>query len=70
MKIEALKSNEDFKKTMQLAAELKITFYDASYLRTATENKLTLITEDVELRKKANRMKLTTISADQFLGEK
>jgi len=60
MNIEDIKSNEDFTKTMQLSTELKTTFYDASYLHTAKKNELTLITEDTELREKANKIDIRT----------
>nr|MDO8098519.1 type II toxin-antitoxin system VapC family toxin [Candidatus Njordarchaeota archaeon] len=38
-----------------VAAEMKITFYDASYAYQANKNHLKLITEDAELLKKVNK---------------
>jgi predicted nucleic acid-binding protein len=38
-----------------IAAEMKITFYDASYAYQAHKNNMTLITEDNELLKKADK---------------
>lgn len=70
MRVELVESSEGFMEVMQLSTELKITFYDASYLYIAKKNRLTLITEDVELKEKAERMNLTAISVGQLLSEK
>jgi len=42
-------------KILDTATKLKLTFYDASYLRYAKENKLTLVTEDSALIDKADQ---------------
>jgi predicted nucleic acid-binding protein len=51
-----------------IAAEMKITFYDASYAYQAHKNNLTLITEDAELLKKvgkyANASRLDVLSIE------
>jgi predicted nucleic acid-binding protein len=51
-----------------IAAQMKITFYDASYAYQAHKNNLTLITEDAELLKKVSKYtnvsRLDTISIE------
>jgi predicted nucleic acid-binding protein len=51
-----------------MAAEMKITFYDASYAYQAHKNNLTLISEDAELLKKvgkyANASRLDALSIE------
>jgi len=69
MKVEPVETKA-FMEVMQLSTELKITFYDASYLHIAKKNKFTLITEDAELKEKANKVNLTAISVGQLLSEK
>ncbi|MHA1722006.1 MAG: type II toxin-antitoxin system VapC family toxin, partial [Candidatus Baldrarchaeia archaeon] len=39
-------SRKSVKRTMEIAREKKMTFYDASYVQLAEENNLTLITAD------------------------
>ncbi|MHA1596080.1 MAG: type II toxin-antitoxin system VapC family toxin [Candidatus Asgardarchaeia archaeon] len=39
-------SHKSIKRTMEIAREMEMTFYDASYVQLAEENKLTLITAD------------------------
>jgi len=69
MRVELVETGEDFMEVMRLSTELKITFYDASYLYMAKKNNLTLITEDVELKGKAKGITLAVISVSQFLNQ-
>lgn len=69
LRIEEIESSEDFKEAMKLATELKITFYDASYLHLAKNKGLILVTEDKELSKKAGKTNIKTITVDEFLEE-
>jgi len=55
MKIEKLNTEEDVAEAMKLATKLKLTFYDSSYLYVAKKLNLTLITEDMELKNKAEK---------------
>lgn len=64
---EKIVSSEDFKRTMMLATNLNLTFYDAAYLQTAKNNKLILVTEDKELNKKAEKTNIKTITVDELL---
>lgn len=43
----------DLTKTLEMACENRITFYDASYIVTAEDAEATLVTEDKKLRKTA-----------------
>lgn len=60
-------SAEDFKDVMRLATELKLTFYDASYLHVAKERGLPLATEDEELRDKAERAGFEAVAASELM---
>jgi len=68
-KVDKVESSEDFERTMRLATELKLTFYDAVYLYIARSKGLTLITEDKELCSKARRVKIKAIRVDELLRE-
>jgi len=65
--MERVESNEDFKDAMRLAINLKITFYDASYLQIAKSRKLTLVTEDKKLSEKAKKANIRTITVNELL---
>lgn len=67
IKIEKVESDEDFKEALKLAADLKITFYDASYLEIAKARRLSLVTEDKELREKAKKANIRTITVHELL---
>ena len=67
MKIEKIDSSEDFMEAMKLATQLKLTFYDASYLYVARRKGLTLVTEDDELYKKAKENDIKVIKASAFV---
>ena len=56
IKLENIASAEEFKEVMKLAAELKLTFHDASYLQVAKRMGIPLVTEDKELLEKAKKM--------------
>ncbi|MCD6368541.1 MAG: type II toxin-antitoxin system VapC family toxin [Thermoproteales archaeon] len=63
-----IESPQDFKDTMKLATKLKLTFYDASYLQAAKKMKTPLVTEDNELRKKAEKAGVKAITVNQLLN--
>lgn len=67
LKIEKLTSKTDFKDAMKLAATLKLTFYDASYLHIAKSRKLTLVTEDMKLHEKAKHVNIESLTVTQLL---
>jgi len=67
LRIEKIKSEADFKETMELAATLKLTFYDASYLYVAKSKKLTLVTDDKELNEKAKQANIESKTVNQLL---
>lgn len=52
---------------MKHATELKLTFYDASYLHVAKSKGLTLVTEDKELSEKAKRINIKAITVSELL---
>lgn len=55
-KIERLScGQEDFERILLIAEKERVTFYDASYIYFAVENKLELATEDKERRAKAQK---------------
>jgi len=66
-KNERIKSSGDIRGVMNLAIELKITFYDASYLYTAKSKKAILITEDRELADKAKHAGIEAIDVTKLL---
>ena len=49
-------SHKSIKRTMEIAREMEMTFYDASYVQLAEENKLTLITADEKQLEKSKDM--------------
>lgn len=55
MNVENLETKEDLAGVMELAVRLKLTFYDASYLYMAKKLNLILVTEDEELKRKAEK---------------
>jgi len=67
MHIKGLGSSEDFGRTIKLAAELELTFYDASYLYVANSCGLTLVTENEEFMDKAKRVNIKTITVSELL---
>jgi predicted nucleic acid-binding protein len=67
LRIEGIESSEDFKGVMKLATDLKLTFYDASYMYLAKNKDFTLVTEDKELSKKAEETNIKTITVNEFL---
>ena len=50
-----------------LALELSLPFYDASYIYIARRMGLTLITDDVEMRDKAAKLGVKTLTTVEFL---
>jgi len=60
--MERIESDEDFRGAMKIAIDLKLTFYDASYLQIAKSKSLTLVTEDKELSEKAKKANIKTIT--------
>ncbi len=50
-----------------LALELSLPFYDASYIYIARRMGLTLLTDDVEMRDKAAKLGVKTLTAVEFL---
>jgi len=67
IKLENIESAEEFKEVMKLAAELKLTFYDASYLQVAKRMGIPLVTEDKELLEKAKNVSVKALNVDEFL---
>jgi len=67
IKLENIESAEEFKEVMKLAAELKLTFYDASYLQVAKRMGIPLVTEDKELLEKAKDVSVKALNVDEFL---
>jgi predicted nucleic acid-binding protein len=65
--VERIESGEDFKGAMKLATDLKLTFYDASYLQIAKSKELILVTEDKELSEKAKKANIRTITVNELL---
>jgi len=51
---------------MKLATKLKLTFYDSSYLYVAKKLNLTLITEDMELKNKAEKAGVNTKTTEEI----
>ena len=50
-----------------LALELSLPFYDASYIHIARRMGLTLLTDDVEMRDKAAKLGVKTLTTVEFL---
>ena len=67
IKLENIKSAEEFKEVMKLAAQLDLTFYDASYLYLAKKIGMPLVTEDKELLEKAKNASVKALKVDDFL---
>ena len=67
IKLENIESAEEFKEVMKLAAELKLTFYDASYLQVAKRMGIPLVTEDKELLEKAKNVSVKALNVEKFL---
>ena len=67
IKLENIESAEEFKEVMRIATELKLTFYDASYLQVAKRMKIPLVTEDKELLEKAEHVNVKAINVNEFL---
>ena len=68
MRVESLASEEDLKNAEKIAAELNLTFYDASYLYAAKRDGLKLVTEDIELLEKAERADVEAITINDMLS--
>ena len=56
----------DREKIIDIANSNKITFYDSSYIAAAKENNEKLVTEDKELRKKAEKEDVTVLTISDF----
>jgi len=67
IQLENIKSAEEFKEVMKLAAQLDLTFYDASYLYLAKKTGMPLVTEDKELLEKAKNASVKALNVDDFL---
>jgi len=67
MKILKIETDEDYAKAIELASKHRLTFYDAAYAYLAEKHKLTLVTEDTELREKANTANIKAIPTDKFI---
>jgi len=67
IKLENIKSAEEFKEVMKLAAQLDLTFYDASYLYLAKKTGMPLVTEGKELLEKAKNASVKALNVDDFL---
>ncbi len=52
--------------TLSMAYKLNITYYDATYLNTAKELDKILVTDDEELRRKAERVGIKTLSSEKL----
>ncbi len=70
MDVERIESEEELRSVMELASELKITFYDASYLHKAKSRKLVLVTEDEDLREKAKHANVKAVRADALVEQR
>ena len=66
MKIESLNMKEDVAEAMRLATKLGITFYDSSYLYAAKKLNLTLVTEDMELKSKAEKVGVNAKTTEEI----
>ncbi len=62
MWIYEIRTAEDLSSTLKLAIELKITFYDASYIYLAKKFNAFLVSEDRELRNKARSVAVKAFS--------
>jgi len=69
MEIFKIETDMDFAETMKIASKLKLTFYDAAYLYIARKNKLKLVTEDKELKEKAEKINIKTSSVMEIIKE-
>jgi len=69
MKVNSIRSDEDFKAVMELALKLKLTFYDASYLYVAKKEGHTLVTEDTELREKSKDVGIEAVPVSRYVEE-
>ena len=69
MEIFKIETDMDFGETMKIASKLKLTFYDAAYLYVARKNKLKLVTEDKELKEKAEKINIKTLSVMEIIKE-
>jgi predicted nucleic acid-binding protein len=58
---------EDVRNVMMIALDLKLTFYDASYLYVAKSKDKILVTNDNELLDKAKRIGVEAIKVEEFL---
>jgi|BEDMetMinimDraft_2_1075160.scaffolds.fasta_scaffold05756_2 Predicted nucleic acid-binding protein, contains PIN domain len=58
---------EDVIGVMQIALDLKLTFYDASYLYVAKSTDKILITNDSELLDKAKKVGMKAVKVEEFL---
>ena len=67
MDVERIESREELRGVMELAAELKLTFYDASYLYKAKSLGLALVTEDEDLMEKAKSADIETLTASALI---
>lgn len=56
----------DFEDVLDLCLGRKLTYYDASYLHTALEKRMTLVTDDSGLRAHARGLRVSVITSDEF----
>ena len=56
---------EDAFETLKIAVKESLTYYDASYINAATENGLTLVTDDEQLYKMSKKY-VNTVTSDEL----
>ncbi len=66
--IDIATASSNFLKTLKIARKENLSFYDSSYISTAAEKGLTLITEDKRLRERANKYVKVT-DTERLLSE-
>jgi len=67
LEVRCVDSVEGFEGVMKLAVELGMTFYDAAYLYSAKNGRLTLVTEDGELVEKASLINVETLPTSKLV---
>lgn len=70
LRVDSVESIEDFLDAEKLAIDLNLTFYDASYLHIAKVKDSILVTEDKELRDKAEQIGIRAISSRELSDER
>ncbi len=66
MNIHAIGNRQMYLSIMENALQYNLTYYDAAYLTTAQQHKLTLVTEDKQLTKAANNANIATINSEKL----